>query len=102
MSPTNSFKHCTMPVKEIIDRKGRRFKWTEIEGHAWPVTSGPNVYFPQGPETQFKEIKKLVIKDDDVMICAYPKAGKSTSDKQSLCAVWRLKVSPYIIHFLCS
>ena len=67
-----------MPLKEITDRKGRRFMWTEIDGHAWPQPAkGTNLYFPQDPETQMTEIKKLEIRDDDVMVCTFPKAGRS-------------------------
>ena len=64
-----------MPLKEITDRKGRRFTWIEIGVHNWPL-SGSNVYFPQDPEKQLKEVKSIEIRDNDVLICTFPKAGR--------------------------
>ena len=64
-----------MPLKEVIDRKGRRFTWIEIGVHNWPL-SGSNVYFPQDPEKQLKEVKSFEIRDNDVLICTFPKAGR--------------------------
>ena len=64
-----------MPLKEITDRKGRRFTWIEIGVHNWPL-SGSNVYFPQDPEKQLKEVKSFEIKANDVLICTFPKAGR--------------------------
>ena len=63
-----------MPLKEITDRKGPRFTWVEIGVHSWPL-SVSNLYFPQDPEKQLKEVKSFEIRDNDVLICTFPKAG---------------------------
>ena len=64
-----------MPLKEIVDRKGRRFTWIEYDVHSFP-NGVRNVYFPQDPEKHLKAVKSLEIRDSDVLICTFPKAGR--------------------------
>lgn len=63
-----------MSLIEITDRKGRTFKWTEVDGHFWPASVTEH-YFPTDPVTQMEAVKTFEIRPDDVMVCAYPKAG---------------------------
>ena len=68
-----------MNIKEITDRKGRTFKWDESAGHGWFVEFSRN-YFRNGWSQTLKEVKAIEIRDDDVMICTFPKSG--TQDQQ--------------------
>ena len=63
-----------MPVTTFTDRKGREYEWDCYDGHGWfrAVTKHG---FPQGWEAKMKEVKCLEIRNDDIMICSFPKAG---------------------------
>lgn len=63
-----------MPLKEITDRHGRKFQWTVFNGHAFQVPVAEKL-LPLGLEARFKELKNLNIREDDVMICTFPKTG---------------------------
>ena len=63
-----------MDIKEIADRKGRQFKWDESGGHGWFVQFSKN-YLKTGWKGTLHDIKNLELRDDDVIICTYPKAG---------------------------
>ena len=63
-----------MTTKEILDRKGRRFKWTEYNEHGW-FESIANMLFPMGMESKMKQLKKMELRKDDVLICTFPKSG---------------------------
>ena len=65
-----------MTTKEIVDRNGRRFDWTECNGHGW-FHSIVKTFFPRDIETVMEKIKTLEMRDDDVLICTFPKTGKS-------------------------
>ena len=65
----------TMITKEIVDRKGKRFEWTECNDHGW-FKSIVDTFFPTGIETVMSQIKTLELREDDVLICTFPKAGK--------------------------
>ena len=63
-----------MPLKTITDRKGHQFRWDEYEGHgALEIIS--QFLIPEGFEAKIKQIKTLAIRDDDIMVCTFPKAG---------------------------
>ena len=64
----------TMNIKEITDRKGRAFKWDESEGHGWFVEFSRN-YLKDSWKQTLEEVKALELRDDDVMICTFPKSG---------------------------
>ncbi|XP_050388562.1 sulfotransferase 1E1 [Patella vulgata] len=62
-------------IKEIVikDKSGNDFKMIEVDGvYLLPV--GEELVGNK-PEVHFRQIKDFKIRDDDVMICAYPKAG---------------------------
>ena len=63
-----------MPLKEIIDKYGRKFTWHECNGHAM-LDKVVDLLLPQGLEARLEEIKNLEIRDDDIMVCTFPKAG---------------------------
>ena len=63
-----------MPLKTIVDRKGRQFKWCEDNGHGFFEVFS-NVLVPDGWEAKMKQIKTLDIRDDDILVCTFPKSG---------------------------
>ena len=67
-----------MPLKEITDKNGRCFTWWEYGGHFGPANAR-TVYFPQDPETQLKDLRTFEIRDNDVLICTFPKAGRHSN-----------------------
>ena len=71
--------HCPssrlrMNIKEIVDRKGRTFHWDEADGYGWFVEMS-KATFKKDLEEQMAQVKNFQMKDDDVLICAFPKAG---------------------------
>ena len=54
-----------------------------LRGGSMGVTSvqpmQKNVYFPQDPENQLKELRTFEIRDNDVLICTFPKAGRHSN-----------------------
>ena len=65
-----------MSVKEITDRQGRNFQVTTYDGHTM-FRMVEEKLLPLGLAARLKELKNLTIRDDDVMICTFPKAGRS-------------------------
>lgn len=63
-----------MPLKTITDRKGRQYTWNEYDGHGF-FDDVSHFLVPEGWEAKMKSIKSLEIRDDDICICTYPKAG---------------------------
>ena len=63
-----------MNGKEIVDRKGRKFTWDEADGYGWFVEMPENT-FGGRLRDQMEKLKNFEMRDDDVMICAFPKAG---------------------------
>ena len=63
-------------TKDITDRKWRHLKWTECAGLGWWENMA-KVIFPEGIEAKLRTLTALDIRDDDVMICTFPKAGLS-------------------------
>ena len=63
-----------MPVKTIVDRKGRQFEWDEYNGHG-NFEVNRKFFIPQGYEAKLKQIKELDIREDDILVCTYPKSG---------------------------
>ena len=63
-----------MPVKTIVDRKGRQFEWDEYNGHGI-FEVNRKIFIPQGYEAKLKQIKELDIREDDILVCTYPKSG---------------------------
>ena len=64
-----------MTTKEIVDRKGRRFEWIECNGIGL-FRKIIETFFPTGLEAKLRQIKSMELREDDVLICTYPKAGK--------------------------
>ena len=63
-----------MPLKTIVDRKGREFKWEEYNGHgAFEITSKKLI--PDGWEAKMQQIRAIDIRDDDILVCTFPKSG---------------------------
>lgn len=63
-----------MATKTITDRNGNQFEWSEHDGHGF-FSAATNKLIPEGWEAKIKEIKALELRNDDVMICTFPKAG---------------------------
>ena len=63
-----------MCTREIVDRKGRSFLFSEYDGLGFWETVAKKIA-PQGLEAKFKEIQNLAIREDDVFVCTYPKTG---------------------------
>ena len=63
-----------MPIKEITDRKGRQFKWDVYDEHGFPAEIMEKIV-PAGIEAKLNEVKQLELRDDDIMVCTFPKAG---------------------------
>ena len=63
-----------MPVTTFTDRKGRQYEWDGYHGHGWFRAVTKRV-LPHGWEARMKDVKSLEIRNDDIMICSFPKAG---------------------------
>ena len=72
-----------MNIKEITDRKGRTFKWDESAGHGWFVEFSRN-YLKDSWKQTLEEVKALELRDDDVMICTFPKSGNITEPRHEI------------------
>lgn len=60
-----------MPIVYLTDDDGSVIKCMEVDGFTIPIFNGiPN------HETDYRSIPGWQARDDDVMICAYPKSGK--------------------------
>ncbi|XP_050404865.1 sulfotransferase 1B1 isoform X2 [Patella vulgata] len=62
-------------VKPIIftDKSGNEFKTIELDGV--PIPAFPEERLGKSHSEHFRKLKEMNIRDDDVIICAYPKAG---------------------------
>ena len=63
-----------MDVKKIVDRKGRKFSWDEADGIGWFIEMSKNL-FGNRLLDQMVNVKSFEMRFDDVLICAFPKAG---------------------------
>ena len=63
-----------MSVEEITDRQGKRFQFTTYDGHSL-FRMVEEKLLPLGLEARLKELKSLNMREDDVLICTFPKAG---------------------------
>ena len=63
-----------MEGREIVDRKGRKFIWDEAYDHGWFVELSKNL-IGSLLRDQMENVKKFEMKSDDVLVCAFPKAG---------------------------
>ena len=63
-----------MDIKEIVDRKGRQFSWDEADGYGWFIEMSKNS-FNGRMRDQMAKVKNFEMREDDVLICAFPKAG---------------------------
>ena len=63
-----------MPITTIVDNKGRQFKWNEYNGHGF-FDVLTKIFVPDGWEAKMKQIKELDIRDDDILVCTFPKSG---------------------------
>lgn len=66
-----------MVTKEITDRQGRKFLWMDIDNGitgTFKELADKNMR-PGDVEQNFLDVKMLEMRDDDVMICTYSRAG---------------------------
>ena len=63
-----------MDLREIVDRKGRKFSWDEADGYGWFIEISKNS-FGSRLRPQMDKVKSFEMRHDDVLICAFPKAG---------------------------
>ena len=65
-----------MSIKEITDRYGRTFAWDEHDGTGQfqELTDG---FLKMEMKDKLHEVKLYEMRNDDIIICAYPKAGLS-------------------------
>ena len=63
-----------MDIREIIDRKGRKFSLDEADGYGWFIEMSKNS-FGSRLRPQMDKVKSFEMGHDDVLICAFPKAG---------------------------
>lgn len=63
-----------MSIKEITDRYGRTFAWDEHDGTGQfqELTDG---FLKMEMKDKLHEVKLYEMRNDDIIICAYPKAG---------------------------
>ena len=67
--------------KEYVDRQGRKFVWVGTEDGTYGVFK-ELAEKQMGNESFLKsivDVKQLELRDDDVMICTYPRAGNTLS-----------------------
>ncbi|XP_050404878.1 sulfotransferase 1B1 [Patella vulgata] len=57
----------------FIDKSGNEFKALEVNGI--PVTAFPEERIEHSYTEHFTKLREMTIRDDDVIVCAYPKAG---------------------------
>ena len=63
--------------KEYVDRQGRKFAWVGTENGTfgafkeWAEKQMGNERFLQ----RIVDVKQLELRDDDIMICTYPRTG---------------------------
>ena len=63
-----------MDFKEFVDRKGRKFAWDEADGYGWFSEMTKNLL--ENPlRNQMDKVMGFEMRDDDVLVCAFPKAG---------------------------
>ena len=74
----------SMATKTITDRNGNQFEWSEHDGHGF-FSAATNKLIPEGWEAKIKEIKALEFRNDDVMICTFPKAGMARKSDLDEC-----------------
>ncbi|KAK6181397.1 hypothetical protein SNE40_009254 [Patella caerulea] len=62
-------------VKPVIltDKSGNEFKAIEVDGV--PVSAFPEEMIGHSYTEHFRKLREMTIRDDDVIVCAYPKAG---------------------------
>lgn len=63
-----------MDLREIVDRKGRKFSWDEADGYGWFIEMSKNS-FGSRLRDQMDKVKSFEMRNHDVLICAFPKAG---------------------------
>ena len=63
-----------MNVIKFVDRKGRTFNWDEADGYGWFLEMSYNM-LKNGFKDEMTKVKNFEMRDDDVLICAFPKAG---------------------------
>ena len=64
-----------MNLKEITDRKGRKYLWDECNGHG-QFHDLQKIFYPNETAGVLEYVKRMEIREDDIFICTYPKAGK--------------------------
>ena len=69
------FFFSRMNTREITDRKGRHFLWSEFDGLGY-FSGFVKRFAPQGLDAKYAEVRNLEMRDDDLMICTYPKTGR--------------------------
>ncbi|KAK6181396.1 hypothetical protein SNE40_009253 [Patella caerulea] len=57
----------------FIDKSGNEFKTIEVDGI--PIPPFPEEMLGNSYSEHFRKLREMNIRDDDVIICAYPKAG---------------------------
>lgn len=65
-----------MNIKEITDRYGRTFAWDGHDGTG-QFQEITDKFLNMEMKEKLCEVKLFEMRDDDVIICAYPKAGWS-------------------------
>ena len=63
-----------MNLKEITDSKGRTFLWDEADGYGWFADMSKH-NLKNGLRDQMTMVKNFEMRNEDVLICAFPKAG---------------------------
>ena len=63
-----------MDVRQIVDRKGQRFSWDEADGYGWFIEMSKNSC-KDTLRDQMDKVKSFKMRHEDVLICAFPKAG---------------------------
>ena len=63
-----------MEGRAVVDRKGRTFTWDEADGHGWFIELSRGLTGSRLRD-QIAKLKNFEMREDDVLICAIPKAG---------------------------
>ena len=79
-----------MTTFEVTDRKGRTWAWEQSGPHG-DFAEATAHYMKNGWEARLQQVKDMELRDDDVIICAYPKSGKRISGR--ICISITLHVS---------